>query len=157
MTNLAPESLFDMLEEAEKYRTRKGGLKWRDVFRTRFEGKWVVLHAPVKPGENGLLVDIPIAVGPEQTPATVRNDIAILDALPSNDGTILAVTAAQLAGCELDNEGDEWIVTLNPRTGFLWSHTDSLRSLGFFESEWIDEEEVAALLDTQSALTGAAP
>ena len=157
MTNLAADSLFDMLDQAEKSRSHPGGLSWQDTFAARFQGRWVVLHAPVRHDAGGFVLDVPLTIGAAPTPVTVHADVRGLDAMPSVDGRTVAIFAAPYAGCELNEAEERWIVTLDGNAGFLWSHLETLQSLGFLASDQNDESEVATLLEIQSPLTGGVP
>jgi len=152
LTNLAPTSLFGMLEEAALPRDAPGNLSWETLFDARYSGTWLVLQAPIRRDATGFIVDIPVVVGAEQQEAVVRADLPGFEYLTFEDNIATAVFAAPLSGCELDEAGDVWVVTLDGPSGFLWATAENLRPLGFLDSEWISEDEIAARLEAQSDL-----
>lgn len=157
MTNLAPGSLFEMLEEGESAQKKNGDITWEDFFRSRYEGSWFVLQAPVRRDGSSFVLDFRYTIGADRRRVTVRADVSDFDRVSTEGDAANVLFAAPVIGCELTDAQDEWIVTLDGEEGFLWSHLDNLRPLGFFNSEWVDEEEIAALLDAQTELLGRMP
>ena len=152
MTGLAPGSLFEMLEECDQAQTNTGVVSWEAIFSSRYEGTWFVLQAPVRRNGDTFQLDFPLTVGERRRPATVEVDLPHFRRL-NNEQLTGALFAAPVVRCELDEAKEQWTVTLDGETGFLWSDSENLRRLGFFEAEWVDEEAVVELLKGQTELS----
>lgn len=159
LTRLAPVSLLEILEEAERTASSEHPEIWEDRFRGTYAGTWVVLDAPIHaatdPADGTLVtIDLPLVVGAAGRPVSVTAAVPdeARSAIPSQPQR--AIFAAALADCRLEAAGRRWQVTLRSETGFLWADVDNLRRLGYFESEWISEEETAQLLEVQSRALG---
>lgn len=154
ITQLAPGSLFDMLDEAERQQQRPGSSLWKEIFHVRYEGTWLVLQTPVRRDSGGWIVDLPLMVGEQQRQAIVRADLSAFERLPAVDAATPVIFAAPLADCRLDESTDQWLVILDANEGFLWSTLDNLRPLGLLDDEWTSEDDIAALLKAQNNLSG---
>lgn len=152
LTNLAPASLFAMLEEAESRHVDPGTLSWDTLFETRFSGEWLVMNSPIRRDAVGFLVDVPLVVGADRREVVVRADLSVFERLSFVDELATAVFAAPLTGCELNDAQDRWIVTLDADAGFLWETLDNLRPLGFLNSEWVDENAIEGILEVQAQI-----
>src|SRR5690606_14096156 len=157
ITQLAPGSLFDMLEEARQDRARPGMASWEDIFRVRYQGAWLVLQTPVRRDGEGWLVDLPLRVGPDHQSVRVRADLPAFNRLPASEGASLVIFAAPISECRLDAAAGQWLITLDGNAGFLWSTLENLRPLGLLGDEWTSEQQIASLLEQQSRLAGGAP
>jgi hypothetical protein len=157
MTRLAPGSLFDMLDELERQQQRPGASTWEDIFNVRYQGTWLVLQAPVRRDGSGWTVDFPLTVGKEHRQVIVRADLPAFDRLPASEAAATVIFAAPITRCRLDTSAGQWLVTLSGDDGFLWSTPENLRPLGLLDDEWASQEDVTALLEAQSSLTGGTP
>ncbi len=163
MTQLSPASLLEMLEQAEEVINGKHPEQWDDRFRATYTGTWIVLEAPIRrpvdpeerpsagPREtSSVVIDLPLVVGETGRPVHVIATVPTEAAASFSAEPQPAIFAAALTGCRLGPSGEEWQVTLDSGSGFLWSDIDNLRRLGFLDSPWVSEAEVQQLLETQS-------
>jgi hypothetical protein len=157
ITQLAPGSLFDMLDELERQQQRPGASKWEDIFNVRYKGTWLVLQTPVRRESTGWVVDLPLWVGQEHRQVIIQVDEPAFDRLPASEAGVTALFAAPITGCRLDESAGQWLVTLGGENGFLWSTLENLRPLGLLDDVWTSQEEITALLEAQSRLTGGTP
>ncbi len=167
MTHLSPGSLLEMLEEAEEIVSGRHPELWEDRFRATYAGTWVVLeasiHRPADPDElpaagshesSSMVVDLPLVVGEAGHSVHVTATVPAAAAPSLSAEPQPAIFAAAITGCRLDPSGEQWHVTLDSGSGFLWSDIDNLRRLGFLESDWVSEEEMQHILETQSRSLG---
>jgi hypothetical protein len=149
MTSLAPGSMFEMLEEGERALAQPGSVNWEGVFASRYEGTWFILQAPVRRVDDSYELDFPVTVGEDRRPVRVHADLGDFKRLQFDQDTVIALFAAPIIRCALDQAQAQWDVILDGEKGFLWSEAANLRRLGFFESHWVDEDDIAELLSAQ--------
>ncbi|MGE4001591.1 MAG: hypothetical protein AB7I48_15365, partial [Planctomycetaceae bacterium] len=126
LTRLAPVSLLDMLEEAERTAGGEHPEIWGDRFRAAYAGAWIVLDAPIhapedKANSSTVAIDLPLVVGNRERPVHVAALVPDAARLPLSSEPQQAIFAAAIIGCELDSSGQRWLVTLTSESGFLWS------------------------------------
>lgn len=103
--------------------------------------KLFVMNIPWSPGDLGQRI-------------MVEADFPILHRLPAADQPRTLIFAGKLSGCRLDTDRREWVVTLDSKTGFLWSHLDTWESLGFREDAEVIDPRVREILEEQAAWSG---
>ena len=154
---LCEDSLQVLADEASA--AQKGtSQSWKETFRRRFQGKWVVLDLSVRRLPNDRLRgnwDLECLLSAEGVELQVVGDLAAFDRLPlSAEAARRVIFAAPLA--ELipgdANRPSVWTLRLDGRQGFLWSSPETLELLGFPL-----DDETTAVLQAQSALLGVAP
>lgn len=159
MTNLTSASLMEVLEEAERIVTGERPELWDDRFRVTYAETWLLLDAPIhlpidSTGPRTVEVQMPLVVGEMGRTVRVLVEAVDVEDLTLSDEPQQAVFAAMLTGCKLDAAANRWLVTMSGESGFLWSELANLRRLGYFESEWVSEEETSKILDAQSQTLG---
>jgi hypothetical protein len=159
MTRLAPVSLFDMLDEAEAIVSGERPELWETHFRAHYADTWIVLEAPISlsstsEGTSSVIIDVPLLVGEQWR--TVQMTAAVPDVaqLGLSEQPQPAIFAGALIGCELDAAQEKWLVRLRSEQGFLWSNIDNLRTLGYFASDAVSEDETRKLLERQTKAIG---
>jgi len=151
--NLAPHSLFEMIEEAIDMEENPGPLEWSEAFRFTYEGAWVIIDtSAVRPPEAGAStpdrVELPFTIRGQ--PVSLLVDLrpfrtVLIDAAPQR-----MIFAAQLADCHRTADPQPgWEIVLRGETAFLWSDARNLAAVGFPEDEGLRQT-----LTTQSRLLG---
>ncbi len=150
---LSQISLGELVTEAANSLTNLPQ-NWEQSFRAQYAGGWIVMDAqvtllPIKKGQLSYNIECPLSVGPTQV--RVAGEIVEFGRLPlSHVEPRRVIFAAQLNAFRTKSSTDfEWVIELNPQSGFLWSNPDTLAALGFTV-----DEETRAVLRQQSDLLG---
>lgn len=180
LNELSTEPLLHLLETADESVERARRLRlppppdsrttpppldaeWATRFAALYEGKWVVLEAPIKrlpateQERRRYEVALPTVLGPQQRGVEIRADFEVFDRLSLQDSPRPAIFGGQLRSCRLSADERLWIVELDPASGFLWVSLATYRRLGFPFSEWHRREDVEQILRQQADALGVKP
>ncbi len=154
LTRLSPDSLYDMVLEAEKTLSRQNAKTWDDAFRARYLDSWIIFDGMIAPATAGSTrqtsVVFPLTVGSQNRSIDVHADWAVWQHWQPLDVPRRVIFAAQLEQCSLSADRTTWVVTLRPETGFLWCHQNNLHAAGFLMEDDEADPELAACLREQS-------
>ena len=146
-TDLVPESLERIVEEAVTYRT--DATPWSDYFRTHYRGRSVIIDAPVteapdpaKPGST-YQVDYRLLLGKGPRPdGRARIDLTNFALFIDARTTVgeQKPFGARLASLELDLGRNEWVIGLEADSGVFITHPRALEAVGWPTPESSSEE-----------------
>jgi hypothetical protein len=151
---LCQDSLQVLADEAAE--AQKGtATSWKEAFRQRFRGRWVVLDVPVRRLVNDRQRgpwDLDCLLSADGVELLVVGNLPAFERLPlSADASRRVIFAAPLT--ELSPGDDKsravWTLRLDGRQGFLWSSPQTLEAMGFPL-----DDETRGVLQSQSALLG---
>ena len=144
-TDLVPEGLDRLLEEAATYRDVK---EWPSHFAGYYRGRSVILESvitavpdPDRP-DSSYQIEYRIFTGPgPKADARARIDLAgfRLFALSLPKVGEPQTFGARLAGLEFDLISSEWVFTFEPESGVFITHPKALASIGWTTSEASEE------------------
>lgn len=162
LTRMSHASLFELIEAANAEVGKAGPEKWQEQFRNRYQGGWLVIEGSLTPITRKVeertvklfVMNIPWSPGDLGQRIMVEADFPVLHRLPAADQPRTLIFAGKLSGCRLDPDRREWVVTLDSKTGFLWSHLDTWVSLGFGEDAEVIDPRVREILEEQAAWSG---
>ncbi len=156
---LAPDSLFEVVHQAEQWRHKpgRGTEAWRDYFRATYGETWMVLETTLWSVDDvedpHYRIDIPLVM--DGTPVRIETDSKLLADLPVVGESYDAIVAVQLKDCWLDRSTQQsWVVELDAETAFLWSDSKNYAALGFQADDLHTAEKTDQLLGRQSELLG---
>ncbi len=138
--NLIPNSLYEMITEAIDKSNGDSYGNWDDAFDFAYEGKWIVLEAPVPTDitVDEMKFDIPLIVSDESAVVVASTDDIQASDLGAAGETM--IIAGQLQSCIAETEdGRTWVVHLEPGTVFLWSNLQTYELLGFDADDVIQD------------------
>lgn len=164
INQLAPASLVDILEEAE--RTLPDNYSsWYSEFQSKYQGRWLILELPVKrlaaEGKNKsgrIVLDWSIPLGDSHRPVEIV-PLPVLDKLELSETPQNVILGVELESVNWvtanrrDTEG-KWVVTFNPRTSVLWTDLGTYEGAGVAFSEEYRPSSATeqALLEQRKAL-----
>lgn len=164
LTRLSPESLLDLLDEAEEYERTHKPEEISPYLLSRHGVDWYVIDAPVKPRtvdpaakpkvENPFEVVFPWIMPESGRSVRVEADMACFAELVENEPRPV-LFGAQLAGCQL--EGNTWVIRLEPRGGFVWSNRMTYEALRLPENPDRPIEQLEPFLEAQAKVMGMKP
>ena len=144
-TDLAPEGLDRLLEEAATYRDVK---EWSSHFAGFYRGRSIILESaivavpdPARPG-SAYQVECRIFTGRGPKPdAVARLDLAGFKLFEEAQPKVgdPQVFGARLAGLELDLATNEWVFTVEPDSGVYITHPRALEAIGWSPPEASEE------------------
>ena len=170
---LVSVSLVDILSDADRLQRSGADGAWTREFQRDHRGHWIIMQSVLeRPGErlddktgkrgrdrlpDAFEAEYPFAVG-ERTvrlsgrlPGLVRlsgwGD-------PGDEDPRPVIFAGQLEACRFDPGTETWWVELSADTAFLWTDIVSYGHLGFLPHAIFGDEEIAAVLNRQSAAAG---
>jgi hypothetical protein len=162
LTRLCTAPIEELIETARRdLQQRDAKDKSRNNLATRFRGEWLVFQGPVRtvaeeeqpPARQGRELPVPWSL--DNGAVRIRADFPAFADLNSGPGQP-AIFAGSIADCERAEDGS-WIVRLDPRTGFLWTHLETFRPLGFDLNTPAQGDAVKKLLDQQALAVGVEP
>jgi len=114
-----------------------------------YQGDWMVIEGLVKDVGKGNSrsrnYEIQLPAGPHGQPVMIRVNFPVLRELIPQDGQKSLLLAGEIQDIEFTKTG-QWMVTLNPNSGFLWTHLNTYRALGFefnpLKTQAVVEEEL---------------
>jgi hypothetical protein len=147
-TSLTPLGLVDVLADPNGFDQRRGG--------------WVVVDATVfrtNDNDGGPIVVVEYPFEIDGTPLEVRADPVLFDGLElpnaADPEPFPVVFAAKLDTLTPPaGEFGYWTLTLEPNTGFLWVHDETIETVGIGPDAFRTEAELAAILDRQANADG---
>ena len=150
LTRLSPESLYDMVLEAERLVTRQDVTAWEEAFRARYRDAWVILDATIArrsqtAGGGDTRVVFPVTVGQSDREIDILANLRAFDELANLDQPRQVIFAAQIQNCSLAPDRTKWVVELGPETGFLWGGLTTLKAAGFLPGD----DELDEVLQTR--------
>lgn len=144
-TDLVPESLDRLLEEAATYRD---GKEWPAHFAGMYRGRSVILDAPIlavpgpeKPGSS-YQIDCRIYLGRGPKPdGKARIDLTGFRLFELAEPKVgeQKPFGARLAALELDAATNEWVFTFEPDSGVFITHPRALEAIGWPSFEPAEE------------------
>ncbi len=130
---------------------------WKETFRLRFRGRWVVLDLPVRRLVNDRRRgnwELDCLLCAEGVELQLTGKLSAFERLPLSAEAprrvIFAAPLAELIPGDANNPA-VWTLRLDGSQGFLWSSPETLEALGFPL-----DDETRAVLQAQSALLGVA-
>jgi hypothetical protein len=153
---LCQDSLQVLADEAAAAQSGTS-TSWKETFRQRFRGRWVVLDLPVRRLVNDRQrgpweLDCLLSSGGVEL--LVVGNLPAFERLPLSAETphrvIFAAPLAELIPGDAKSSA-MWTVRLDGHRGFLWSSPETLESLGFPL-----DDDTRSVLRSQSALLGVA-
>lgn len=144
-TDLVPQTLEDLVEEAATYRDVGG---WSDHFAAIYRGRSIILETTItaipdstKPGSRyGDAYQILVGRGPKPE-ARGRLDyakFALFDLTEPKVGEI-KLFGARLAALEFDIADNIWVITLEPDSGVFMTHPQALEAIHWPAGEPVEE------------------
>lgn len=121
-----------------------------------YQGDWMLFEglvrdiAPEKSKKRDYVIHVPVG---DAGGTTIRMNFPVLDQLIPAGGQKQTIVAGAIAGCELDEAG-HWVITLDPESGFLWTHMNTYRAIGFQFNPLRTQTAVAAELQEQADVMG---
>jgi len=99
-----------------------------------YQGDWMVIEGLVrdvgKGNSRSRNYEIQLPAGPHGQQAIIRVNFPVLREMIPLDGQKSLLLAGAIQDIELTKTG-QWMVTLNPASGFLWTHLNTYRAIGF--------------------------
>lgn len=157
LTRLSPESLVELVFEAEQVAGSRRPNDWPSTFRAKYLGTWLILDAQVRRSgieSSSYVVEFPLLVGDDGRSVEVRADLPVFDSLFGSEDAPRIIFAAQLEDCVLQEPENRWLVTLRAESGFLWTNLDNLKLAGLLTTDGESEEQTRALLVEQAKIVG---
>lgn len=156
ITSQAVSPLFELADEAVYQIKQSDAESWKSLFRTRYEGTWMIFETSL----------IPVTDEDQTQPARFRLNLPVLlDGYtlfleltePSFVGYIdehldqPLIFAAQISSFEqAANQTDVGIIQLDGKTAFLWSHLNLYEQLGFQFDEFHNRKQIENILQQQT-------
>ncbi|MGE3314853.1 MAG: hypothetical protein AB7O26_07010 [Planctomycetaceae bacterium] len=151
-------SLHEIGDEARK--AQEGASEgWQDSLRTRYQGQWLIIQAPVKSSTDAdanprTQIVFPIAAG--ATSVIVETDESALETLVGGEADSDAIFAAQIDEVRYESEPgrEQWILTLRADTLFPWSNWKTFELVGLAGAGEDEDADARKILDRQSERLG---
>jgi hypothetical protein len=146
--HLCPKPLHELLADASATDAGRIGLAWSDVFRSTYQGTWLVCEAMVSrkaadgSGAARYLSDHSVFAGSQS--AVVQTDLRAFDSLGIETEPRSVIFAAQLQDFVPGPPGgNSWTIKLRPDTAFLWCVAENLDAIGML----VDDQTKGTLAD----------
>lgn len=153
---LCTSPLQTLADEAAAF--QKGtSTSWKEIYRSQFHDRWVVLDLPVQIQTNDSRrgrFGLDCLLTADGIELQLAGDLPEFERLPLSAETprrvIFAAPLAELQPGDASHPG-QWTLKLAGRRGFLWTSPEPLAALGFPV-----DDETRAVLQSQAALLGVA-
>lgn len=170
LTRLCTVSLGELLASAENEfslrdeKVRKGDDRGKDLA-TRFRGEWLVIEGVVKPvppadaggRRHAYVLTLPWSPAGGGERVLIRADFPVFDELQLADSGQTLIFSGAIESCQRNEQQREWIVWLQPSSGFLWTHMATYRALGFDFDGPLAAQTVVDRLQKQAQAIGMTP
>lgn len=153
-------NLEDLLTEAQKELNARDPKKQsRNNLAVAHRGDWIliegVVHDVTQTPSKIRQFEMKLPFGPNGSDGEtrVKMNFPVFHSLIPTGGEKEVIAAGALQDCEQNADG-EWIVTLNPQSGFLWTHQNTYDATGLSSNALRSEKDLESKLGTQAEAMG---